>query len=212
MSLELFLAVLEIDEEKATQIKERFSEDEFLAYYRELELNLGQESATQVLKEGCFSSYSGSFMDEYLRLVRIVRGKINSQKEQDLSIFNSIESLTKYLNPTAEMTIDVSKLHFFSSPILNPNDSVGKKYLFSLVEKGHITVGTNERWGNRDNGPQGANLLQAIQHQLRLAFCDLGLEAPSYRLNYARLELTIDDTTKSRLAEIRELVYARQIH
>ncbi len=48
MSLELFLAVLEIDEEKATQIKERFSEDEFLAYYRELELNLGQESATQV--------------------------------------------------------------------------------------------------------------------------------------------------------------------
>ncbi len=150
-------------------------------------------------------------MKTYLQLVREVSGKTKGQ-DIGITVFYSIETLTKYLNPEAEMIIDLSKLHFFSSPILNPNDSVGKKYLFSLVEKGHITVGTNERWGNRDNGPQGANLLQAIQHQLRLAFCDLGLEAPSCRLTYARRELTIDDKTKLRLAQIRDLVYARQAH
>lgn len=207
---ELLAREFEIEFMKARNISRKSSLDSFMENYNKLGSLLGEEVSRDVVKNGSFLDYKNGFLDKYFQLARLVLGRKNSSKPNN--VFYSIESLKSYLEEPVREELDINKLNIAKSRLFHLNNTQSFNYLNSLIEEGCLVVARHEHWckSKLDDGMRGLNIIKVISLQLKTSFSDLGLEKPEVEINYGTHTLKISDKTQEKLRKIRDKLIKRR--
>ena len=208
----LLTSVFEVDQKRAEEVARSLTVETFDSNFSRLEAIIGFDNAAFVVKEGRFLGYRNNEIENYFKLAHDVSAKIDHSLPIPVQIFYSIESLHEFLRSKQEgkVAIDVSRLNISKYRLLHPDNEQSKKYLNTLIEDGHITVETNERWNKSLNkGVRAVDIVRKIAYELTMVFNDLDIGRPWYNLNNGQMKLIITHpTTREYLKEIRDKVYA----